>query len=93
MLENFLHDAAGIPAGKVRTLDEVYEWPQLLSQGLKISVDHSTLGPIDLPGPPIRFFDAAGGAEVETTRTEHTAPPTLGEHAEMIKAWLDESAE
>lgn len=86
-------DAAGIPAGKVRTLDEVYEWPQLLSQGLKISVDHSTLGPIDLPGPPIRFFETADGAEVETTRTEHTAPPTLGEHAEMIKAWLDESAE
>ncbi|MBC7724334.1 MAG: CoA transferase [Burkholderiaceae bacterium] len=81
-------DAAGVPAGKVRTLDEVYEWPQLLSQGLKISVDHSTLGPIDLPGPPVRFFDASADGEVETTRITHTAPPTLGQHSESIRAWL-----
>jgi len=82
-------DAAGIPAGKVRTLDEVYEWPQLLSQGLKISVDHDTLGPIDLPGPPVRFFETDGDDEVEVTRTTHSAPPTLGQHGATIRAWLD----
>jgi crotonobetainyl-CoA:carnitine CoA-transferase CaiB-like acyl-CoA transferase len=83
-------DAAGIPAGKVRTLDEVYEWPQLLSQGLRISVDHDTLGPIDLPGPPVRFFETTDGAEVEVTRTTHSAPPTLGQHGASVRAWLDE---
>src|SRR4051812_16045832 len=55
----------GVPSGRVRTLDEVYEWEQTRSQGLVVAVDHPTLGPVDLPGPPLRFFGAAGE---ETTR-------------------------
>ena len=46
---------AGVPAGKVRSMDDVYSWDQVLSQGLLLSVDHATLGPIDLPGSPLRF--------------------------------------
>ena len=42
---------AGIPAGKVRTLDEVYAWEQVHSQGLVIDVDHKILGNVSLPGP------------------------------------------
>ncbi|MDN5656710.1 CaiB/BaiF CoA-transferase family protein [Brevibacterium sandarakinum] len=80
---------AGIPSGTVRTLEEVYSWDQALSQGLKVSVDHPVLGDIDLPGPPLRFFDADGEAEVETTRTTHEAPPLLNEDAEAIVSWLD----
>ncbi|MBU5900733.1 hypothetical protein JVW24_26810, partial [Vibrio cholerae O1] len=57
--------SAGIPAGTVRTLPEVYEWEQARSQGLKVSVDPPVLGGIDLPGPPLRFFDSVDGAEVE----------------------------
>src|SRR5690348_11893772 len=34
--------AAGIPAGKVRPIDEVYEWDQARSQGLLVAVDHAT---------------------------------------------------
>ncbi|WP_061962738.1 CaiB/BaiF CoA transferase family protein [Demequina aurantiaca] len=75
-------DAAGIPAGKVRSLDEVYEWDQTRSQGLIISTDHSTLGPIDLPGPPLRFFDGTG---TETTNITHLAPPLLNEHGEALR--------
>src|SRR4051812_16735340 len=41
--------AAGVPAGKVRTLDEVYAWEQTLSQGLLVDVDHPTLGELHLP--------------------------------------------
>src|SRR5215218_8825616 len=48
--------AAGIPAGKVRTIDEVYTWDQTLSQGLLVDVEHATLGRLSLPGPPLRFF-------------------------------------
>ena len=36
--------AAGIPAGKVRTIDEVYGWDQTLSQGLLVDVEHATAG-------------------------------------------------
>lgn len=79
-------DAAGVPAGRVRTLDQVYQWEQTDAQGLKITVDHETLGTITLPGPPLRFFDTATGTE--TTRAGHTAPPVLDAHAEPIRRWL-----
>ncbi|MGW9826177.1 crotonobetainyl-CoA:carnitine CoA-transferase CaiB-like acyl-CoA transferase [Brevibacterium pityocampae] len=81
--------AAGIPAGIVRTLPEVYDWEQALSQGLKITVDHPVVGPMDLPGPPVRFFDADAAGETETTVTEHLAPPLLGEHDAVIRSWLE----
>jgi crotonobetainyl-CoA:carnitine CoA-transferase CaiB-like acyl-CoA transferase len=91
----------GIPAGQVRTLDQVYGWDQALSQGLLVDVDHATLGRVQLPGPPLRFFtsdtpdggrtgaDAPGaGAPVEVTRRDHLAPPTLGQHDADVRAWL-----
>jgi crotonobetainyl-CoA:carnitine CoA-transferase CaiB-like acyl-CoA transferase len=77
----------GVPAGKVRGLDEVYEWDQTVSQRLLLEVDHTTLGPLTLPGPPLRFFDGAGA---EVTREDHTAPPTLDQHGAAIRAWLQE---
>jgi len=77
-------DDIGVPAGRVRTLDEVYEWEQTRSQGLVIAVDHPVLGRIELPGPPLRFGDRpyAGGRET------HSAPPLLGEHDESVRVWL-----
>ncbi|MCW2846649.1 MAG: CoA transferase [Marmoricola sp.] len=78
----------GIPAGKVRTIDEVYEWDQTASQGLLVGVDHAVLGPLTLPGPPLRFFEADGN---EVTRTSHTAPPVLDQHGESVRDWLASS--
>jgi crotonobetainyl-CoA:carnitine CoA-transferase CaiB-like acyl-CoA transferase len=80
--------AAGIPAGKVRTIDEVYEWDQTRSQRLLVDVDHATLGPLQLPGPPLRFFEAGPDGETETTRGDHVAPPVLGADGDAIRAWL-----
>ena len=73
----------GVPAGKVRTLDEVYTWDQTASQGLLVDVEHATLGTVTLPGPPLRFFDANGA---ELTRRRHTAPPVLGADNDLIGA-------
>ena len=81
--------AAGIPAGKVRTLDEVYGWDQTLSQGLLVDVEHATLGRLQLPGPPLRFFAPGPDGETETTRRDHAAPPVLGADGDAIRAWLD----
>ena len=78
----------GVPAGRVRTLDEVYAWDQTRSQGLLVDVDHATLGPLTLPGPPLRFFDTTGDGERETTRNGHAAPPVLGEHDVAVRSWL-----
>jgi crotonobetainyl-CoA:carnitine CoA-transferase CaiB-like acyl-CoA transferase len=80
---------AGIPAGKVRDFQQVYEWEQTLSQGLLIDVDHPTLGRIQLPGPPLRFDDQAYAGARET----NLPPPRLGEHNESVRAWLDEDPE
>jgi crotonobetainyl-CoA:carnitine CoA-transferase CaiB-like acyl-CoA transferase len=77
---------AGIPAGKVRSLDEVYAWEQVASQGLVVDVDHPVLGKINLPGPPLRYF--APGDSFETTRTKHKAPPLLDEDGSAIREWL-----
>jgi crotonobetainyl-CoA:carnitine CoA-transferase CaiB-like acyl-CoA transferase len=81
---------AGIPAGKVRSLDEVYAWEQVASQGLVIDVDHPLLGNISLPGPPLRFF-APGDAD-ETTLTRHAAPPLLDADGQDIREWLGMTA-
>ena len=80
-----LASAAGVPAGKVRSLDDVYNWEQTRSQGLLLSVEHPTQGMLELPGSPIRFDDNpfSGG------RPTHLAPPTLGQHDAEIRAWLD----
>src|SRR4051794_6156723 len=76
---------AGVPAGKVRTLDDVYSWDQTLSQGLLLSVEHATQGEVRLPGSPIRFEDNpfSGG------RSTHLPPPTLGQHNRSVREWLD----
>ena len=78
-------EEAGVPAGRVRNVQEVYEWEQTSSQGLLIDVEHQTLGSLTLPGPPLRFFDHTGG---ETTRTAHTAPPVLGADSGTVRDWL-----
>ncbi len=75
----------GVPAGKVRNIREVYEWEQTASQSLLIDVQHASLGTITLPGPPLRFFDAAGA---ELTNSEHAAPPTLDADGASVRAWL-----
>jgi crotonobetainyl-CoA:carnitine CoA-transferase CaiB-like acyl-CoA transferase len=72
----------GVPAGAIRSIDEVYEWDQTRSQGLVIDVEHPVLGHIELPGPALRFEGAEPG--------EHTAPPELGQHTGEILAWLDQ---
>lgn len=81
-----LLEAAGAPAGKVRNLQEVYEWEQVRSQGLLVEVDHATQGRLTIPGPVIRFDDNPfGGA-----RAHVGAPPTLGQHDASVRAWLAE---
>lgn len=77
---------AGIPAGRVRSIDEVYAWEQTRSQGLLIDVDHATLGAVTLPGPPLRFFTDDG---TETTRRDHRAPPVLDADGDTVRGWLD----
>lgn len=74
----------GIPSGEVRSIDRVYQWEQTKSQGLLMDVEHSSLGKITIPGPPIRI-DGVGKIG---HRPDPLAPPRLGEHTESIMSWL-----
>ena len=80
---------AGIPAGRIRGIDEVYEWPQAHSQRLTVHVQHETLGPIAIPGMPLRTFEMAPTGELsESTRLDHDAPPVLDADGPAIRRWL-----
>ncbi|GAA3798476.1 CoA transferase [Sphaerisporangium flaviroseum] len=72
----------GIPAGAIRSLDEVYSWDQARSQQLVVTVEHPELGAIELPGSPLRF-DGEPPAE-------HLPPPALGQDNQAVLDWLAE---
>ena len=79
-------DRVGIPAGRVRSLDSVYQWDQTLSQGLVMEVEHTSLGKIKIPGPPIRIE----GVGTMGHRPTPLPPPRLGEHNESVRTWLEQ---
>ncbi len=76
--------AVGVPSGQVKNMQQVYEWDQTKSQGLLIDVEHPVLGQVQLPGPPLRFFDPAG----DEWHRDHQSPPTLGQHTDEVLDWL-----
>ncbi len=63
---------AGVPAGRVKSLDEVYSSPQVKHLELVDIVDHPTLGEIQLPGTPLGYGRSG--------RRVPEPPPTLGQH-------------
>lgn len=69
--------AAGVPAGEVKTLDRVYADPHVHAEGLVMDVEHPTLGHIRLPGNPIRFS--------RSQPVKPLPPPLLGEHTDELK--------
>ncbi|QBI19085.1 CoA transferase [Egibacter rhizosphaerae] len=67
-------EEAGVPAGKVAGLDEVYASAQVAHLGLIDEVAHPTLGDLQLPGAPVHWSRTPRGAPAP--------PPLLGEHNE-----------
>lgn len=63
---------AGIPAGRIRTISQVYESDQAKYLGVAPVFEHSTVGRVSTPGPPLRYSRSARIAE--------RPPPALGEH-------------
>jgi formyl-CoA transferase len=69
---------AGIPCGRVRTVAEALEGPQVAARGLLLDVDHPTLGPGRYVGSPIGLSGAGRGSR--------RPPPLLGEHTVEVLA-------
>jgi glutaryl-CoA transferase len=71
-----LLNAAGIPAGPVRDLQEVLNDAQLLARSMLHRLQHSTAGPVQVLGVPVKLSDTEGCVR--------RPPPALGEHTEQI---------
>lgn len=61
--------AEGIPAGRIRTVPEVYDWAQV-RDSMVLTLPHPTLGDLDVPASPLHLS--------EHTDPRRDAPPALG---------------
>ena len=68
--------AAGIPCGSVRDIGEVLGDPQVAARNMIQTVDHQTLGSINVLGTPLKLSETPGAVR--------QAPPTLGQHTDAI---------
>jgi crotonobetainyl-CoA:carnitine CoA-transferase CaiB-like acyl-CoA transferase len=71
---------AGVPCGSVRDVAEVLKDPQLRERAMVAELHHSTVGPINVMGSPIKLS--------ATPSSIRTPPPTLGQHRDAILAEL-----
>ncbi len=68
--------AAGIPAGRVRSVPEVFAAPEIAERGLVAQVDDARHGRLRLPASPIALRG--------TPPRPPVAPPRLGEHTDVL---------
>ena len=68
--------AAGVPAGVVRTIEDAFSSFEMAERGLTSSIPHPTAGEIPNIGSPLRFS--------ETPVLDPVAAPTLGQHTTEV---------
>jgi formyl-CoA transferase len=73
-LEQFAR--AGIPAGRIKAIDEVLTDPQVIHRQMVVEVPHPTAGTVKLLGVPYKLS--------ETPASVRFAPPLLGQHTQEI---------
>ena len=78
-------DPAGVPAGPVRGLAEVFTDPQVQALGLDAILSHPAYGPLRTVGTAFRFS--------ETPASLRLAPPLAGQHTDEVLAELGYNAE
>jgi len=69
-------EEAGVPASRVRDMEDVFENPQVQARGMHQEVDHPTIGTVEMAGSPMHF------SQTPTAIDRH--PPLLGEHTEEV---------
>ena len=81
-----LLEGAGVPCGRVRTVGEALDSPQLAARGLIVERDHPKAGRGRYVASPIHLSDAG--------RASPLPPPLLGQHtAEVLKERLGMTAD
>ena len=69
-------DAAGVPAGRIKSVAEVCESAHLKARGMAVTLAHPKAGPITVMGVPVRLRETPGAASAP--------PPLLGQHTDEI---------
>ena len=73
-------EAAGVPAGRIRTVPEVCESEHLKARGMIQALQHPRAGRVTVMGVPIKLHATPGKVT--------TPPPTLGQHTDQVLASL-----
>lgn len=77
---------AGVPAGRINSLEQTLSDPQVLHREMVVEVDHPTAGKLKVLGVPYKFS--------ETPAQIKSAPPLLGQHTvEVLHELLGYDAE
>ena len=74
-----LLDAAGVPAGPVRFVEELFDHPQVQANNLAVDVNHRDLGTVRMAGPLASFSQ---------TPLRAGDLPALGQHTDAVLAAL-----
>ncbi|MGE3535894.1 MAG: CaiB/BaiF CoA transferase family protein [Candidatus Tectimicrobiota bacterium] len=73
--------AVGIPCGKIQSVGEVCEDPQVLARDMVVPIAHPKAGALRVTGVPIKLSDTPGAVLLP--------PPLLGEHSgQVLTEWL-----
>jgi formyl-CoA transferase len=73
----------GVPSGPLYFIEELFNHPQTMANGLQVEMDHPLLGPMKLVGPPFQMSASPLEAQFPS--------PMLGEHTDEVltEAGLD----
>jgi len=69
-------NAAGVPCGSVRSLQELFADPQIQARQMVAEIEHATIGALRVLGLPVKLSDTPGAVR--------TPPPRLGEHTDAV---------
>jgi crotonobetainyl-CoA:carnitine CoA-transferase CaiB-like acyl-CoA transferase len=78
-----LLEEAGVPAGPINSVAEVFDEPQILAREMKITMSHPSNPALELVGNPIKLS--------RTPVSYRRPPPTLGQHTEDVLAALTQA--
>jgi crotonobetainyl-CoA:carnitine CoA-transferase CaiB-like acyl-CoA transferase len=74
-------EQAGVPAGPINDLAQVFDDPQVRARGMRVEAPHPQAGTVPMVGSPVRLS--------ATPAREASAPPLLGQHTgEVLRGLL-----
>jgi len=68
----------GVPAGPLHFIEELFDHPQTMANGLQVEIEHPLLGKLKMVGPPFQMS--------ESKLAPQGPSPMLGEHTDDVLA-------